>query len=127
MNTCPNCRGAIGEPGVAYGYPGRWCYCGVPRLATLTPQNTNSAEPTAKPSSNTSEQKHLVDLLPHQERVVKERDELLTKLEALAKFRLTDTYEQLPGEERYLFARQMDYMIGYEAVLKLRIDRFVRG
>jgi len=40
---------------------------------------------------------------------------------------VTDTYEQLPGEERYLFGRQMDYMIGYEAVLKLRIDRFVRG
>jgi len=29
MDTCLNCGGAIGEPGKAYGYAGKWCYCPV--------------------------------------------------------------------------------------------------
>lgn len=29
MDTCLNCGGAIGEPGVAYGYAGKWCHCAV--------------------------------------------------------------------------------------------------
>jgi hypothetical protein len=27
MRSCPICHGAIGEPGVAYGYAGKWCVC----------------------------------------------------------------------------------------------------
>jgi hypothetical protein len=27
MKSCPVCSGAIGDPGVAYGYAGKWCYC----------------------------------------------------------------------------------------------------
>jgi hypothetical protein len=29
MDTCLNCGGAIGEPGKAYGYAGKWCHCPV--------------------------------------------------------------------------------------------------
>lgn len=24
---CPRCGGLIGEPGVTYGWGGKWCYC----------------------------------------------------------------------------------------------------
>lgn len=27
MRSCAGCGGAIGEPGVAYGYAGKWCHC----------------------------------------------------------------------------------------------------
>jgi len=126
MKICPNCRGAISEPGVADGYA-VWCYCGALRLATLTPQNTNSAEPTAKPDLSTPEQKHPVGLLPHQERVVKERDELAAKTEALDKFQKTVAFGQLPIEERLLLWQQSACMRDYKEVLDLRIKWFVRG
>lgn len=29
MDHCLNCGGAIGEPGIAYGYAGKWCRCPV--------------------------------------------------------------------------------------------------
>lgn len=29
MDSCLNCGGAIGEPGVSYGYAGRWCNCPI--------------------------------------------------------------------------------------------------
>lgn len=28
--SCCNCGGFIGEPGKAYGYAGKWCYCATP-------------------------------------------------------------------------------------------------
>lgn len=27
MQSCAACGGAIGEPGKAYGYAGKWCHC----------------------------------------------------------------------------------------------------
>lgn len=30
MQSCAGCGGAIGEPGVAYGYAGKWCHCVKP-------------------------------------------------------------------------------------------------
>lgn len=27
MSTCANCSGLIAEPGKAYGYAGKWCFC----------------------------------------------------------------------------------------------------
>ncbi len=35
MKNCSNCNGAIGEPGVAYGYAGKWCQCGNPKPVDL--------------------------------------------------------------------------------------------
>lgn len=30
MYSCQKCGGAVGEPGKAYGYAGKWCYCPEP-------------------------------------------------------------------------------------------------
>lgn len=30
MHSCEKCGGAVGEPGKAYGYAGKWCYCERP-------------------------------------------------------------------------------------------------
>jgi hypothetical protein len=37
MRSCPTCHGAIGEPGVAYGYAGKWCECTTTLLNSLKP------------------------------------------------------------------------------------------
>lgn len=36
MTPCRNCGGAIGEPGKAYGYAGRWCVCQHPNPSPLS-------------------------------------------------------------------------------------------
>ncbi len=40
---CVKCGGFVGDVGVAYGYAGKWCYCGggdgkVKRFQDLTPE-----------------------------------------------------------------------------------------
>lgn len=41
MDHCLNCGGAIGEPGVVYGYAGRWCFC-IPPLQHQRPASKES-------------------------------------------------------------------------------------
>lgn len=37
MKTCLNCSGAVGEPGKAYGFAGKWCHCLSPVIARPAP------------------------------------------------------------------------------------------
>ena len=60
----------------------------------------------------------------HEERVVVEHRNLSEKLEKLTMFLLTDACAQLDDEDRGLLRQQRNHMMHYEAVLKLRIDRF---
>lgn len=61
---------------------------------------------------------------PHEERVVKEKDELDEKAEKLCQFIETDTFKNLPKEDIKLLKLQLCAMDVYSGVLGMRIDRF---
>lgn len=64
-------------------------------------------------------------LQPYQQRVVTERDELQTKLDALSRFIDSDFFDTLPNAEQGRLQRQKLIMIDYVAVLNERIAAFV--
>ena len=63
-------------------------------------------------------------MLPHQERVVIEKDELNVKLNALRKFVDSDAFLNVDENEQERLHRQIVYMHNYSLVLKERIDNF---
>lgn len=63
-------------------------------------------------------------LLPHQQRVVEERDELADRLQKLTAFLDTPTFDALPKAERHRLAQQQAVMRHLAAVLKERIEAF---
>jgi hypothetical protein len=66
-----------------------------------------------------------VELQPYQQRVVAERDELQTKINALGAFIASNlTFAMLPDEERSRLYRQHRHMTDYCAVLSERIAAF---
>lgn len=63
-----------------------------------------------------------MNLQPHQQRVITERDELQTKLDALTRFIDSTLFETLPKAEQGRLQRQKLIMIDYLAVLNERIE-----
>ena len=61
---------------------------------------------------------------PHQQRVVDEHAELETRLDKLAEFTATPTFEALPDAEQERLLRQSGIMIQYSDVLAERIAAF---
>ena len=61
---------------------------------------------------------------PFQQRVIKEREDLVKKLDSLIAFIETETFKDLEPEERYLLILQRDNMQGYACVLADRIFAF---
>lgn len=67
-------------------------------------------------------------LQPHEQRVVAERDELLTKRKALTVFiDANTTFATLPKREQELLQQQEVLMSNYGRVLDQRIDLFTGG
>jgi hypothetical protein len=62
---------------------------------------------------------------PHEQRVVEERDELQTKTRKLGEFLETQTYSNLPYEDRKLLNIQHATMQAYSEILNTRIGRFI--
>ncbi|UJD04828.1 hypothetical protein PWKp5_00085 [Klebsiella phage PWKp5] len=63
-------------------------------------------------------------LLPHQERVVQEKEELEKKYNALGAFREGDTFKSLSTNEQFWLNSQHYVMGLYLHVLNERINRF---
>lgn len=63
-------------------------------------------------------------LLPHQQRVVEERDELVDRLQKLNAFLDTPTFDALPKDERHRMVQQRMLMSLLAMTLKARIDAF---
>lgn len=64
-------------------------------------------------------------LIPHQQRVVVEKQELDQKIDALVPFLSSDTCHGLPFDERSRLKRQADVMAEYSSILGDRIAAFV--
>jgi hypothetical protein len=65
-----------------------------------------------------------MELQPHQQRVVDEKNELDFKREALRDFLYTDTFAALPDGERGLMQAQYILMGNYSDILQSRIEGF---
>ena len=63
-------------------------------------------------------------MLPYQERVVNERDDLKTKANALYGFLASSTFETLPKLDQELLKQQYYAMMIYIGILDQRIERF---
>lgn len=63
-------------------------------------------------------------LLPHQQRVIAERDQLNTRLTSLRAFIASDTFRQVDKAERMRLLRQEQVMTEFAQVLTERIDAF---
>ena len=61
---------------------------------------------------------------PHQERVINEQMELEDKVEHLQTFIRGDVFPNLPEREQDRLREQLHYMLGYNTVLKQRIEAF---
>jgi len=59
-----------------------------------------------------------------QKRVVAERDDLKVKLDALCKFFKTDTFSNLPEDEKHRLYDQQATMFRYTEILDDRINHF---
>ena len=66
----------------------------------------------------------MIELKPHEERVVQEKADLDEKLVKLRDFMRKDTFATLPSEDQWLLRMQHDAMDQYSRVLGLRIARF---
>ena len=66
-------------------------------------------------------------LQPHEQRVVAELDELRERLTKLEGFMASDTFVNLPPEDRELLVLQKHLMASLGFVLARRIGRFTRG
>lgn len=64
------------------------------------------------------------DLLPYQQRVVQEKQELDTSLSKLQLFVRTPQFEGLQVEDQELLILQEHYMLRYSVILGERIRRF---
>jgi len=64
------------------------------------------------------------NLLPHQQRVVDERNELIDKITKLHAFFKTSTFEDLEQEDQNLLNEQSQIMMNYADILFQRINRF---
>lgn len=64
------------------------------------------------------------ELLPYQQRVVEELEELKTKIESLTVFTTTRTFAELSASDRNLLSTQLSAMKTYGYVLELRIAKF---
>lgn len=65
-----------------------------------------------------------MQLQPHQQRVVIERDDLAVKINKIAVFLGGDIYRALPNDEQVRLKRQYDVMCIYVHILGKRIDAF---
>ena len=63
--------------------------------------------------------------LPHQQRVIEEKQELDTKREKLGEFKNTDMFLSLPWQEQERLNTQAHIMTMYSSVLGERIRNFV--
>jgi hypothetical protein len=64
-------------------------------------------------------------MTPHQQRVLKEKQDLDEKITKLASFTETDFYiNQLEPQEKHRLAQQWDIMIKYSRILGERIAAF---
>ena len=63
-------------------------------------------------------------MLPHQQRVVDEKNELDRKLTALRIFIIGDLYHTLPADEKDRLFRQSQIMSDYSDILSERIAAF---
>lgn len=63
-------------------------------------------------------------LLPHQERVVVEKDELDTKIEALQRFMVGPIFETVEPLEKLRLQDQWRVMLAYSRILGERIAHF---
>lgn len=61
---------------------------------------------------------------PYQERVIKEKEELVDKVIALEKFMEGNTYRDLPLAERDRLSKQREIMLEYFGILDERIAAF---
>jgi len=61
---------------------------------------------------------------PHQERVLNKQMELEDNVHKLQKFLAGDILPQLPEREQDRLREQLHYMLGYNTVLKQRIEAF---
>jgi hypothetical protein len=64
-------------------------------------------------------------LLPYQQRVITEQDELDIKMLALSKFFDTKFFLDLPDVEQNLLRKQYVYMQRYSSILSERISNFI--
>lgn len=65
-----------------------------------------------------------IQLLPHQQRVVEERTELIEKITKLHAFFRTEIFDNLQEEDQGLLEDQVQLMMNYSDILLKRIDRF---
>jgi len=70
------------------------------------------------------QQRKDLNMAPHQERVVTEKDELSEKLAKLLAFFQSETFSGLSEAERSRLRNQARFMDGYAAVLEERIAAF---
>lgn len=63
--------------------------------------------------------------LPHQQRVIEEKQELDTKREKLGEFKNTDMFLSLPWQEQERLNTQVHIMTMYSSVLGERVRNFV--
>ena len=63
-------------------------------------------------------------LLPHQQRVVEEKELLDDKLSKLRVFINTEIYKNLSNTDKILMNAQVTYMAGYSRILGMRINNF---
>ena len=64
------------------------------------------------------------ELLPHQQRVIVELDELKEKLIALGDFLSTEMFKSLDSIDKELLTNQYYIMADYADILQERIERF---
>ncbi len=63
-------------------------------------------------------------MLPHQQRVIDEKEALDDKIKKLTGFIIGDTFDSLPQEDKMLLSEQKVAMEIYYNLLKRRIARF---
>lgn len=66
----------------------------------------------------------LFNMKPHEERVVKEAEELEEKINKLDNFIKSALFESLPDLDQGLLATQLSAMFTYYGILVLRIEKF---
>jgi len=68
-----------------------------------------------------------MEYLPHQQRVVEEKDQLKEKVEKLKGFFETDIFKGLPKQERNILKMQYHHMKLYLGILGTRIEGFTES
>jgi hypothetical protein len=65
-----------------------------------------------------------MSFLPHEQRVIQERQDLETKIVALDQFIGSELFNSLPYTDQTLLHGQYEYMRAYSFILSERINRF---